>query len=123
MKSLLTILIIAGLAGGVVIGLLTMGEHGDCVASYAAGTACPLFNVLAYIGMHVNFVRNFSEALLTAALAAVSILAVFISYVFSAGDFYTDKRFFGRGILENTTVKKHKQISWLSLFENSPNTE
>ncbi|MFH1990387.1 MAG: hypothetical protein ABIJ19_00840 [Patescibacteria group bacterium] len=121
MKFLLTILIITSLTGGVTIGLLTMGEHGNCFASYAAGMACPIFNTLAYIGMHVNFARNFSEALLITVLAVVSILAIFISYVFSAGDFYTDKHFFRYGLLENDNTGKRKQISWLSLFENSPN--
>ncbi|MFH1393208.1 MAG: hypothetical protein ABIG73_02430 [Patescibacteria group bacterium] len=122
MKSLLTILIIAGLAGGVVIGLLTMGAHGDCVASYAAGMACPLFNVMAYIGMHVNFVRNFSEALIVAVLAAISILAIFISYIFSVEDAYAGGRFFKRRFFETNNVGEREQISWLSLFENSPNT-
>ena len=121
MKFLLTILIIASLMGGVIIGLLTMGEHGDCVASYAAGMACPIFNILAYIGMHVNFVRSFSEALVVAVLAATSILAVFISYAFSAGDFHKNRHFFRRRFFETNNIDEHKQISWLSLFENSPN--
>ena len=121
MKSFLTILIIAGLAGGVVIGLLTMSEHGDCVASYAAGMACPLFNVMAYIGMHVNFVGNFSKALIVAILAAISILVVFISCIFSGEIFYADKCFFKRNFSGIDAVAEREQISWLSLFENSPN--
>ncbi len=121
MKSFLIILIISGLTGGIVIGLLTMNEHGDCVASYAAGMACPLFNAVAYIDMHVNFVGNFSKALIVVVLAAISILAVFISYIFSLGDFYAENSFFRRGFFEIDSIDKREQISWLSLFENSPN--
>ena len=107
--------------GGVVIGLLTMSEHGDCVASYAAGMACPLFNVMAYIDMHINFVGNFSKALVAAVLAAISILAIFISYIFSVGDICAGGRFFKRKFFETNNVGEREKISWLSLFENSPN--
>ena len=122
MKFILTILIIAGLAGGVVIGLLTMGSHGNCFASYAAAATCPFLNTMAYVGMHVSFVRNFSGALIVAVLAAILILTVFISYVFSSGIFYTETRLFSCRFFEPNNTGKREQISWLSLFENSPNT-
>jgi len=122
MKSFLTILVIAGLAGGVVIGLLTMGAHGDCVASYAAGAACPFFDVMAYIGMHADFVRNFSEAPLITVLVILFGTAFLIRVRFSADDFNSNKKLFINESGETDIPAKYGQIRWLSLFENSPNT-
>jgi len=118
-KSLLTILLIAGLMGGAVIGLLTMNHHGDCIASQAAGVVCPLFNALAYIGIHADFLRSFSEAFLVMIFSMLLFLALFISFVFSFKNFYPDKIFISR-FSEIDNANKHKQIYWLSLFENSP---
>ncbi len=122
MKSLLTILLVAILVGGAVIGLLTMGHHGDCVASQAAGTVCPQFDALAYIGMHAEFLRSFSEAFLVAVFSTILLLAAFVYFVFSSKNFspggtgeISINRFSG-----TDNVNKRKQISWLSLFENSP---
>lgn len=119
MKSLLTILLIAVLVSGAVIGLLTMSHHGDCVASQAAGVVCPLFNALAYIGIHANFLRSFSEAFLVMILATLFGLALFISFVFSSNNFYLNKNFKSR-FSEIDNTNKRRQIYWLSLFENSP---
>ena len=119
MKSLLTILLIAGLMGGAVIGLLTMSHHGDCVASQAAGVTCPLFNALAYIGIHANFLRSFSDAFLVMILATLFGLSLFISFVFYPNHFYLSRNFKSR-FSEISDASKRKQIYWLSLFENSP---
>lgn len=118
MKSLLTILLIAGIMGGAVIGLLTMGHHGDCIASQAAGIVCPL-NALAYIGIHANFLRSFSEAFLVMILATLFGLALFVSFVFYSNHFYLSRNFKSR-FSEINNTNKHRQIYWLSLFENSP---
>ena len=123
MKSLLTILLVAGLIGGAVIGLLTMDLHGDCVASRAAGMVCPQFDALAYIGIHADFLRSFSETFLTVIFSMLLSAAVFISFVFYFKSFYsreTSKVFVSR-FLEIGGINKRGQISWLSLFENSPN--
>jgi len=119
MKSLLTILLIAVLVSGAVIGLLTMGHHGDCVASQAAGVVCPLFNALAYIGIHANFLRSFSEAFLVMILANLFGLVLFISFIFSSDNFCLNKNFDSR-FSEIDNTNKRRQIYWLSLFENSP---
>ena len=122
MKSLLTILLIAILMSGAVVGLLTMSHHGDCVASQAAGTVCPQFNALAYIGIHAKFLRSFSEAFLVMVFSMLLFLAVFISFVFSFKNFYPSKasKILISRFSEAGDNNKHKQISWLSLFENSP---
>ncbi|MCX6813112.1 MAG: hypothetical protein NTV77_01315 [Candidatus Azambacteria bacterium] len=119
MKSLLTVLLIASLMGGAVIGLLTMSHHGDCIASQAAGIVCPLFNALAYIGIHANFLRSFSDAFLVMILATLFGLAFFISFVFYPNLFYLSRNFSSR-FSEIDNANKRKQICWLSLFENSP---
>jgi len=108
---------------GAVIGLLTMSHHGDCIASQAAGTVCPQFNVLAYIGIHTDFLRSFSEAFLVMIFPILLFLAVFISFVFSLKNFYpseASKVFISR-FSETGGANRYKQIYWLSLFENSPN--
>ncbi len=105
--------------GGAVIGLLTMSHHGDCVASQAAGVVCPLFNALAYIGIHADFLRSFSDAFLVMILATLFGLTPFISFVFYFNNFYLRKNF-GDRFLEIDNANKRKKIHWLSLFENSP---
>ncbi len=105
--------------GGAVIGLLTMSHHGDCIASQAAGIACPLFNALAYIGIHANFLRSFSDAFLVMILATLFGLTLFISFVFYPNLFYLSRNFKSR-FSEINNTNKHRQIYWLSLFENSP---
>ncbi|MDO8743133.1 MAG: hypothetical protein Q7J30_01060 [Candidatus Azambacteria bacterium] len=122
MKSLLTILLIAILMSGAVIGLLTMGHHGDCVASQAAGAVCPQSNALAYIGMHADFLKSFSEAFLVM-FSVFFGLAIFIFFVCSFKNFYPSAagKVFVNQFSEIDSVNKRRQISWLSLFENSPN--
>ena len=122
MKLFLTILLIAGIAGGATVSFLTMNNHGGCVASQAAGAVCPQSNALAYIGIHVDFLRSFSTAFLVMILAIFSGLAVLV--FFSFGDnFYLNKNFFVRELKKASVTNKSKdrRISWLSLFENSPN--
>lgn len=124
MKSLLTIILIAILMSGAVVGLLTMSQHGDCVASQAAGSVCPQSNTLAYIGIHADFLRSFSEAFLVMVFSMLLLLAVFISFVFSFKNFSpdeTNKVFISQFSEIGSNINKHKQIYWLSLFENSPN--
>ncbi len=122
MKLFLTILLIAGIAGGATVSFLTMNNHGGCVASQAAGMVCSQLNALAYIGIHVDFLRSFSEAFLVI-ISMFLFLAIFISFVFSFKNFYpsaANKVFINR-FSEINSTNKHKQIYWLSLFENSPN--
>ena len=122
MKLFLTILLIAGIVGGATVSFLTMNNHGDCIASQAAGAICPQSNALAYIGIHANFLRSFSEAFLVMIFSILLSLAVFISFVFSFKNFYPSKvsKVFIRKFSEIGSANKHKQIYWLSLFENSP---
>lgn len=121
MKLLLTILLIAILMAGATVSLLTMNHNGDCMMSYAAGMACPQFDVLAYIGLHVNFLKHFSEAFLVLILAILFVSALFISFVFSFdNNFYLNKSLFERRFVKIDNTGKLKQIHWLSLFENSP---
>lgn len=121
MKLFLTILLIVGIAGGATVSFLTMNNHGGCVASQAAGMVCPQLNALAYIGIHADFLKSFSEAFLVI-LAIFSGLAVLVFFRFSDDNFYFDKNFFVRELKKTsvTNKNKYKQICWLSLFENSP---
>lgn len=120
MKSLLTILLIAVLMGGAVVGFLTMDRHGDCVASRAIGAVCSQSNVLAYIGMHADFLRSFSEAFLVMILAISSGLIFLVFFRLSGVDFNLGKKFFVNKIRAINITNKRKLIYWLSLFETSP---
>jgi len=105
---------------GAAISLLTMNHNGDCLMSYLAGLACPQFNALAYVGLHINFLRNFSEAFLVLILTILFALTLFVLFIFSLENLYLGKSFFKSRFWEINNAGKQKQIHWLSLFENSP---
>lgn len=123
MKSFLTILLIAGIIMSAGISLLMMNHHGNCIASSVAGLACPeALNPLAFFGIHLNFLKNFSEGLLTAVSAIIFLAFVYALDSSRLRDINrTVLSFFNAASpdLNNTSLNK-KLIFWLSLCENSP---
>ncbi len=123
MKSFLTILLMAGIITSAGISLLVMDHHSNCIASAAAGVSCPeQLNSLAFFGIHLNFLRNFSEGLLTSLIAILLLASV---YAFSFTKFLcinpAISNFFKAAFPDlNPVSLKRKLISWLSLRENSP---
>lgn len=122
MKSFLTILLIVGIITSVGISLLVMDHHGNCIASSAAGVACPeALNPLAFFGIHLNFLKNFSEGLLAAVSVTLLLALVYAPDFFKPGDTNRTPSFFDAVFFNlNNTPLKRKLISWLSLRENSP---
>lgn len=121
MKSLLTILLIAILMGGAVIGLLTMDHHGNCIASRAVGAVCPQFDILTFIGIHNSFLKSFSDASLIAVMAVFLSIIFFILISFFLSDFFLNGRFFVGEFARVRAPVRRQEVRWLSLFENSPN--
>ena len=122
MKQFVKILLVISIIGSAAVSMLIMSHNGDCLMSYSAGAACPQSNVLAYIGLHVNFLKNFSDAVLIVFSSIILIGAAFLI----SSDFYLDrfspnKNFYIKSLFRAVSFKKQKQVIWLSLFENSPN--
>lgn len=112
----------AGIITSAGISLLVMDHHGNCIASSVAGVSCPAaLNPLVFFGIHLNFLKNFSEGLLAA------VFAVFLLAFFYTWDFIKPKAadriisFFNTALFElNNSSLKRKLTSWLSFHENSP---
>ena len=123
MDQFVKILLIISIIGSAVVSMLIMSHNGNCLMSYSAGSAFPQSNALAYIGLHVNFLKNFSDAILIVFSSILLIGAAFlVSSNFYLDRFGLNKNFYIKRLLKAVSFKKQKQVIWLSLFENSPNT-
>ena len=121
MKFLLTILIIVGILSGAA-SLLVMDHHGNCIASSVAGVSCPAaLNPLVFFGIHLNFLKNFSEGLLMASFAMLLLAFFYAPDFIKPGNADRIVGFFSAASFDlNNTPLKRKLIFWLSLLENSP---
>lgn len=121
MRYFLATILIIGIISAT-ISLIMMDHHGSCIVSSIAGINCPdRLDIFAFLNIHFNFLRNFSEGLLANIVAILSFLTVLIfhsikPYAKSEEIIFLVKKSFD---LEYTP-QKVKLIHWLSLKENSP---
>lgn len=123
MKVLSAIILIAVL-GMALFGFLAMGNEmmtNTCLATIVHGSACASENNFGMADYHVSALKYFSTLVFPALIALLSVLTFFVvSNIFQVLPEVSFVRNF------SFELKKYEQprdriLSWLSLFELSPN--
>lgn len=121
MKCFLAIILIIGIAS-VTAGLLMMDHGGNCFMSSVIGGNCfERLNIFEFFGVHLNFLKSFSNSLLAGAIS-LFLLSVFLLFLgghnynkLKPADFLIEKLF---NLAD--AFFKIKFFRWFSLLENSP---
>lgn len=123
MKCFLAIILIIGIAS-VTAGFLIMDHDGDCFLSSVIGGNClDRSNIFEFFGVHLNFLKIFSDGL----LASVVAFLLFLVFVFSNLS-YRFNNSESVNYLKNISLNlgvislKIKLFRWFSLLENSPSS-
>lgn len=121
MKYFIATILIIGIIGATA-SLIMMDHHGSCIMPLLAGAICSdQLNIFAFLNIHFNFLRNFSEGLLASIFAVLPFLTVLIFYSINSR-IKSEEIFFSPKKLFDLEYKPQKieLIHWLSLKENSP---
>jgi hypothetical protein len=131
MKSLLSIVLIAGFMGIAVFGALDanheMAHTGGCIAATAKRMDCPKENPIDLATFHLDAYKGFSLATFGESVAGALLLVFasllfiglvsFLPYPFKPPEFAFHKY---RLKYAFSPPQEQKLVSWLALRENSP---
>ena len=132
MKSALATIFLTAFIGISIFGFIGMnGEemaHGSCLAELAAkgfGLCLPGINSFKIADFHLNILKSFSSAIINFEslfiLFFTAALFLFLKIISGIQLSFGRSWYFKNKFLERTfSSRRHQEISWLALHENSP---